>query len=99
MIFNSITFLVFSAIFFPLYFALKGRMQLWLCLIASYVFYGCWDERFLSLIVISTLIDYSVGVVLDKTEAQDKRKRLLVISLVVNLGILSFFKYLSLIHI
>ena len=93
MIFNSITFLVFSTIFFPLYFALKGRLQLWLCLIASYIFYGWWDERFLSLIVISTLIDYTVGNLLDKTESPDKRKRLLVISLIVNLGFLAFFKY------
>lgn len=93
MIFNSLTFLVFIAIFFPLYFNTKGRVQLWLCLGASYLFYGWWNWRFLSLIAISTLIDYSVGLVLDKTSEPIKRKRLLVISIIVNLGFLAFFKY------
>ncbi len=95
MIFNSLTFLVFIAIFFPLYFNTKGKVQLWLCLLASYIFYGWWDWRFLSLIAISTMIDYSVGLVLDKTEEQQKRKRLLVGSLIVNLGFLAFFKYFN----
>ena len=61
MIFNSLAFLVFIGVFLPLYFNLKGRARLFLCLFGSYFFYGWWDWRFLSLIAFSTIIDYSVG--------------------------------------
>ena len=95
MIFNSLAFLVFIAVFLPLYFSLRGRSRLWLCLAGSYFFYGWWDWRFLSLIMTSTLIDYFVGLQLEKTEAPGKRKQLLVLSMVVNLGFLAFFKYFN----
>ena len=61
MVFNSLTFLVFILAFFPLYFLTKGRMRLWVCLAASYIFYGWWDWRFLSLIVFSTVMDAWFG--------------------------------------
>ena len=61
--------------------------------IASYVFYGWWDWRFLSLILFSTLVDYSIGLALSKTSEKQKRRLLLWISLGVNLGLLGFFKY------
>ncbi|MEL6867943.1 MAG: MBOAT family protein, partial [Bacteroidota bacterium] len=95
MIFNSLAFLVFIAIFLPLYFSMKGRARLMLCLAASYFFYSWWDWRFLSLIITSTLIDYLVGLRLEGEEDQSQRKRLLVISMVVNLGFLAFFKYFN----
>lgn len=95
MVFNSLAFLLFITIFFPLYFQLKGRLRLWLCLVASYFFYGWWDWRFLGLIVLSTLIDYSVGLRLDQTEVPEKRQRLLTMSIVANLGVLGFFKYFN----
>ena len=60
---------------------------------ASYLFYGWWDWRFLSLILFSTLIDYSVGIGLSKEKEKRKRKLLLWISVLVNLGFLGFFKY------
>jgi len=66
-------------------------------LAASYVFYGFWDWRFLSLIVVSTLVDFFCGrkmAELDPSPANEaRRKRLLVLSLVTNLGLLGFFKY------
>lgn len=95
MIFNSIAFLVFISVFLPLYFALKGRARLLLCLAGSYFFYGWWDWRFLSLIVISTLIDYTVGLRLTNTVDEFKRKRLLLVSMIMNLGFLGFFKYFN----
>lgn len=95
MIFNSLPFLVFITVFLPLYFALRGRARLLLCLAASYFFYGWWDWRFLSLIVTSTLLDYYIGLRLDNTAQPDKRKQLLVASMVVNLGFLAFFKYFN----
>ena len=95
MIFNSLAFFVFLGIFLPLYFMLKGRMRLILCLVASYFFYGWWDYRFLSLILTSTLIDYFVGMKLENTEDQPLRKRLMIMSMVANLGFLAFFKYFN----
>src|SRR5690606_9110761 len=62
-------------------------------LVASYFFYACWDWRFLGLIFLSSLVDYSVGFFLAKTKVKTKRNLLLITSLMVNLGILGFFKY------
>ncbi len=93
MIFNSLAFLVFVAIFIPLYFALKGRARLLLALVGSYLFYGWWDWRFLSLIAMSTLVDYWVGAAIYKENDEKRRQRLLLLSMVVNLGFLGFFKY------
>ena len=95
MIFNSLPFFVFIGIFLPLYFTLKGKSRLLLCLVASYIFYGWFDPRFLTLVMFSTLIDYFVGMQLENEEDQAKRLRLLRISMVVNLGFLAFFKYFN----
>ncbi|MFK8101018.1 MAG: MBOAT family protein [Saprospiraceae bacterium] len=95
MIFNSLPFFVFIGIFLPLYFSLKGKARLLLTLAGSYFFYGWWDYRFLSLIVISTLIDYVIGLQLGKTEDKKQRKTLLLTSMIVNLGFLAFFKYFN----
>lgn len=95
MIFNSLTFLVFIAAFIPIYFSLKGRARLLWALSGSYFFYGCWDWRFLSLIAISTLVDFYLGAAMDKEEEEAKRKRLLMASMLLNLGILGFFKYFN----
>ena len=64
MLFNSITYFVFLAIVYVVYRSLKHRGQNLLLLIASYVFYGWWDERFLFLIVVSTVVDYSCGLLI-----------------------------------
>ncbi len=96
MLFNSIDFALFLPIVFILYWFVTNRnlkLQNVLIVIASYVFYGWWDWRFLSLILFSTLIDYSVGIRLSKEENNFKRKVLLWTSILVNLGFLGFFKY------
>lgn len=96
MIFNSITFAIFLPIVFLLYwyvFNKSLRLQNALLLVASYVFYGWWDWRFLSLIFISSISDYSIGLLLGKAENQKQRKLLLWSSLLINLGLLGFFKY------
>lgn len=95
MIFNSLAFLVFIATFFPLYFTLKGRWRLLLCLAGSYFFYGWWDWRFLGLILFSTGVDYLVGLQLDQTSDTQRRRGLLMTSMLVNLGFLGFFKYFN----
>ena len=95
MLFNSFEFLLFLPIVFLLYWFVFKKLthQNILILIASYVFYGWWDWRFLSLILFSTIIDYIIGNKLDRTEKNTQRKTLLWISLTVNLGMLGFFKY------
>ncbi|BAO75042.1 MBOAT family O-acyltransferase [Winogradskyella sp. PG-2] len=96
MIFNSIDFAIFLPIVFILYWFIVNRnlkLQNALIVFASYIFYGWWDSRFLTLILFSTLVDYSVGVALSKQENKSKRKVLLWTSILVNLGFLGFFKY------
>ncbi|TVZ10262.1 D-alanyl-lipoteichoic acid acyltransferase DltB (MBOAT superfamily) [Cellulophaga sp. RHA_52] len=96
MLFNSIDFAIFLPIVFFLYWVVVNKnlqLQNFLLLVASYVFYGWWDWRFLSLIAFSTLVDYSLGVLLGKEEKESKRKVYLWTSIIVNLGFLGFFKY------
>ena len=96
MLFNSLDFAIFLPIVFILYWFVFNKSLKWQNLLvaaASYFFYGWWDWRFLSLILFSTLVDYFVGVYLGKTEKPSKRKLLLWISILVNLGFLGFFKY------
>ena len=93
MLFNSYTFALFLPVVLVVYYALSHRRQnLWL-LAASYFFYGCWDYRFLSLILISTLVDFAAGFGIHRSPGPGRRKAWLVLSVCVNLGILGFFKY------
>ncbi len=92
MTFNSIQFAVFLALFLAADRSVPARWRNPLTLAGSYVFYGWWDARFLSLIVISTLVDFVVG--LRMADAGPRHRRLLLAtSLTVNLGLLGFFKY------
>ncbi|NOR45664.1 MAG: MBOAT family protein [Candidatus Delongbacteria bacterium] len=96
MFFNSIDFAIFLPIVFFLYWFVFSKSIKWqniLIVVASYVFYGWWDWRFLSLILFSTIIDYVVGIKLKKEEDHTKRLILLWISIGVNIGFLGFFKY------
>jgi len=96
MLFNSIDFAVFFPIVFFIYWFITNKnlkIQNLFIVIASYVFYGWWDYRFLGLILFSTVTDYLMGIGLSKINTQSKRKVLLWISIIVNLGFLGFFKY------
>ena len=96
MLFNSIDFAIFLPIVFILYWFVTNKnlkLQNLLIVISSYIFYGWWDWRFLSLILFSTILDYSIGISLSKQVNQNKRKMLLWISILMNLGFLGFFKY------
>jgi len=96
MLFNSLDFAIFLPIVFILYWFVTQKslkLQNLLIVVASYIFYGWWDWRFLSLILFSTIVDYSIGQQLEKTEVITKRKLLLWVSILVNLGFLGFFKY------
>ena len=96
MLFNSIDFAIFLPIVFVIYWFVVNKslkLQNVFIVFASYVFYGWWDWRFLSLILFSTLVDYLVGIALSKQQDSGKRKILLWTSIIVNLGFLGFFKY------
>ncbi len=106
MLFNSIEFAFFLPIVFILYWYLfstdtdgeerstsKLKLQNFLIVLVSYVFYGYWDFRFLFLIFFSSLVDFSLGLQLHKTAEVKQRKLLLGLSIFTNLGILGYFKY------
>jgi len=96
MLFNSIDFAIFLPIVFLLYWFVTNKnlkLQNAFLVVVSYIFYGWWDWRFLSLIVFSTILDYTIGRFLAKENNDKKRKLLLTLSVIVNLGFLGFFKY------
>lgn len=96
MLFNSLDFAIFLPTVFILYwmvFRNSFKRQNILLVLASYVFYGWWDWRFLSLILFSTLVDFWVGLQLGKNQDEKVRRGFLTLSVLVNLGFLGFFKY------
>lgn len=96
MLFNSIEFAVFLPIVFILYWFVFQKSLKWqnfFIVITSYIFYGWWDWRFLFLILFSTVQDYCIAYWIEKENSQKKRKLLLSISIITNLGFLGFFKY------
>ena len=95
MIFNSLNFAVFFAVVYGLYVLLPHRWQNRLLLVASYTFYGFWDWRFLSLLMLSTGVDFVLARMIEDEESPVRRKRLLTVSMVVSLTILGFFKYFN----
>jgi len=98
MLFNSPEFLLFLPIVFGLYWLVVQRnlrAQNVLLVIASYVFYGWWDWRFLGLIAFSTVVDYFVGLRIEAAAEQRAKKKWLAVSLFVNLGLLCYFKYVN----
>src|SRR5205809_4091846 len=95
MLFNSYTFWAFFALVLLLYRWLPHRGQNWMLLVASYIFYGAWDWRFLSLILFSTFLDYRLAMLIEKQRDVRRRKVLLGISCCTSLGLLGFFKYFN----
>ncbi len=81
MLFNTVEFIAFFVVVLGLYSALNHRWQNRLLLVGSYFFYGCWDYRFLSLIVISTVIDYVSGIKIHGSDNRRTRKFFLVLRL------------------
>lgn len=98
MLFNSIDFAIFLPIVFCLYWFFCNRnhqLQNGLLVVASYIFYGWWDWTFLALLVLSTVVDFCIGVGLKNANHQAARKILLWISIIGNLSLLGFFKYFN----
>ncbi|MCB1094107.1 MAG: MBOAT family protein, partial [Verrucomicrobiae bacterium] len=96
MLFNSLGYALFLPLFFAAYWMLSRGPLKWqnaLVVFGSYYFYAQWDWRFLSLIVISTLIDYFLSLGISASTSDRKRKLLLWASVIANLGMLGTFKY------
>src|SRR5215813_15334131 len=95
MLFNSYTFVVFFIIILILH---HLKFFSWTTkkvnlLIASYIFYAAWNPPFILLLWLSTVVDFFVGRALYTQTNVHKKRLLLVISLIGNLGMLCFFKY------
>ena len=96
MLFNSYSFWIFFTVVFVIHGVLRHTGRNRVLLLASYFFYACWDWRFLSLIWISTLNDYFAAIrIADAGSQLGRRRRWLLLSLTVNLGMLATFKYLD----
>jgi D-alanyl-lipoteichoic acid acyltransferase DltB (MBOAT superfamily) len=91
--FHTVTFWLFFALVAGLYFRLPHRGQNRLLLVASYVFYGWWDWRFLALIAVSTLVDFVAGLRIAASGRPVVRRAWLCASISTNLGLLGVFKY------
>ena len=96
MIFDSVTFLIFLCVVVLAYWFLPRKLKMWMLLIASCIFYGFWRWEYLGVMFVSALTDYFTAIQIEKTPISNKRKRkqLLALTLVVNLGLLIYFKYL-----
>jgi D-alanyl-lipoteichoic acid acyltransferase DltB (MBOAT superfamily) len=94
-LFNSVAFVFFLPAVLLLVGAAPSRLRNWIILLASYVFYGAWDWRFLGLIATSTLIDYVAALVIAGSDDRQRRRVALAASLIGNLGILGTFKYFN----
>ena len=101
MLFHTAIYAVFLPLILGLYWLLglvrppvtRVRAQNFLLLVASYFFYGWWDWRFVGLLVLSSTIDYGVGLALQNAVGERRRRSILALSIAANLGILGFFKY------
>ncbi|MCR5357905.1 MAG: MBOAT family protein [Lachnospiraceae bacterium] len=103
MLFNSIQFLIFFPLVLIVYFLIPEKIRHFWLLVCSYYFYMCWNARYAILILISTVITYLSGVLIEKAGAEGKdeaavkrrKKCVVALSLISNLGILFFFKYIN----
>lgn len=95
MLFNSLSFIIFLVIVLLLYYLklLNWTNKKRMLLLASYIFYGLWNPPLVILLWVSTVVDWTAGNKLAIEENDRKRKLWLILSLVVNLGFLVFFKY------
>lgn len=95
MLFNSFDFLLFFTLVFGIQLALPHRPRNVFLVLASYFFYACWDWRFAGLMLATTVVDYTVSHAIFRTGVATRRRRLVAVSVLFNLGILAYFKYVN----
>ncbi|MGL4629776.1 MAG: MBOAT family O-acyltransferase [Leadbetterella sp.] len=94
MLFNSVQFLLFYIVITLAYFSLRHRGRIWLLLLASTYFYMVFKPIYVFILLITIGVDYFAGILIDRSEGK-KRKMWLILSLVMNIGFLAFFKYFN----
>ena len=95
MLFNTVVFFVFFLIVFAVYWRLDWKKQNIFVLLASYVFYGWWDWRFLFLLFFTTTLDFFVAKQVGKAASRRLKRNWLLVSIIANLSVLGFFKYFN----
>ena len=95
MVFNSYGFALFFGTLFPTYWLLQKwpRLQNLVLLGAGYYFYACWNPKFLLLLILSTVVDYGCGILVDRVAQPRMRRVVVALSMAINLGVLGYFKY------
>src|SRR5438309_633511 len=91
--FITLPFLIFISVVVPVFYLLPQKYKNFFLLAASYFFYAYWSCLYLALLVLLMSIDYVLALLIDKSPSEKNRSRLLTLSVVVNLGVLFFFKY------
>ena len=94
MVFSSLEFIfIFLPIFFIIYYLVKDKYKNFIILIFSLLFYSFGEPVYILLLLLSSVVDYSNGFFINKYKDNKKKKRVfLIISIIVNLSILGFFK-------
>lgn len=93
MIFNSLTYLLFLAVVITLYWMLPRRPRLMLIFLSSVLFYGFWRFDFLGVLFFSIIFDYFSALVIADAKSERLRKGFLIVSVIINLSLIAFFKY------
>jgi D-alanyl-lipoteichoic acid acyltransferase DltB (MBOAT superfamily) len=94
MLFHTLPFLGFFLVFLAFYLPARGtRFAIPIIVVFSSVFYGSWNWSFLPLLWVTIVVDYQLGRLLGATEDPRRRKQIVTASIVLNLGILGYFKY------
>lgn len=95
MLFNSFSFAIFLPIVFALYWCIPEKLKWVLILLASYYFYMNWNVKYVILILLTTVVSYTAAILLEKTDADKIKKMILILSAILCLGLLFFFKYFN----
>ncbi len=96
MLFNSLDFIIFFAVVVFLYYTLPHKLRWIMLLIASCIFYMCWRAELIVLIVISTLVNWGSALLIDKY--RHRARLILILSLIINFGMLFIFKYMMFVN-
>src|SRR5690554_5278140 len=95
MLFNSTEFILFLPLVAIAYYITRHRYRWIVLLIASYYFYMVWSPKYTIFIVITTISTYLLALLMDRCNSKKDKKKYLILNLVINLGLLIFFKYLN----
>ncbi|MCD7854831.1 MAG: MBOAT family protein [Clostridiales bacterium] len=95
MLFNSANYIVFFIIVLILYYALPYKLSRFMLLIASLIFYMAWEPALILLILFSALSNFGLSLMIERHKDKRVKKRLYILSLIINFGLLAVFKYLA----